>query len=110
VAALGAHVVVEWAGREAFGLAGVAAGMAVTTAAVLAALLWPLGTLRTAVRGLVVASVVCGGLAAVAFAAPRAVLGALPASLVGLLLYAVALAAWRPAGLREAWAYARALR
>jgi hypothetical protein len=110
VVALGAHVLVEWAGREAFGLAGVAAGMAVTTAAVLTTLLWPLGTLRTALRGLLVASVVCGGLAVVAFAAPRAVLGALPAALVGLAVYAVALATWRPAGLREAWAYARSLR
>jgi hypothetical protein len=110
VVALGAHVLVEWAGRGAFELAGVAAGMAVTTAAVLAALLWPLGTLRTALRGLLVASVVCGGLAVVAFAAPRAVFGAVPASLVGLALYSVALATWRPAGLRDAWAYARALR
>jgi hypothetical protein len=73
-------------------------------------LLWPLGTLRTALRGLLVASVVCGGLAVVAFAAPRLVLGAVPASLVGLALYSVVLATWRPAGLREAWAYARALR
>jgi hypothetical protein len=107
--ALGAHVLVEWAGREAFGLPGIAIGMAVTTAAVLAALLWPLGSLRATLRGVLVAAVVCGGLAALAFGVPRAVLGAVPAAVVGLALYSVALLAWRPAGLRAAWAYARTL-
>ncbi|HZO97707.1 MAG TPA: hypothetical protein VFB42_10090 [Gaiellaceae bacterium] len=109
-AALGAHVLVEWAGRGAFGLAGIAAGMAVTTAAVLAALLLPLGGLAAALRGLAAAAAVCGALAALAFGAPRAVLGALPAAAVGLALYAGVLAAWRPAGLRSAWSYARTLR
>jgi hypothetical protein len=110
VGVLALHVLVEWGGREAFGLAGIAAGMAVTTAATLAALLRPLGSLRQALRGLIVAAVVCGGLAALAFGAPRAVLGALPAAVVGLVLYAVVLASWRPAGLRSAWTYARTLR
>jgi hypothetical protein len=110
VVVLGAHVLVEWAGRSAFGLAGIAAGMAVTTAATLAALLWPLGTLLQALRGLLVAALVCGGLAAIAFAAPRAVVGAVPAAAIGLVLYAAALATWRPPGLRTAWTYARTLR
>jgi hypothetical protein len=107
--ALGAHVLVEWAGREAFGLAGIAAGMAVTTAAVLAALLLPLGSLRQTARGVVAAAVVCGGLAALAFAAPHVVLGDVAAAAVGLALYALVLLSWRPAGLRTAWAYARTL-
>jgi hypothetical protein len=110
VVVLGAHVLVEWAGRSAFGLAGIAAGMAVTTAATLAALLWPLGTLVQALRGLLVAALVCGGLAAIAFAAPRAVVGAVPAAVIGLVLYAAVLATWRPPGLRTAWTYARTLR
>lgn len=110
VVVLGAHVLVEWAGRSAFGLAGIAAGMAVTTAATLVALLWPLGTLVQALRGLLVAALVCGGLAALAFSAPRAVLGAVPAAVIGLVLYAVVLATWRPPGLRTAWTYARTLR
>ena len=110
VAALGAHVLVEWAGRAAFGLAGIAAGMAVTTAAILAALLWPLGSLVQALRGLVAAALVCGGLTALAFGAPRAVFGPVPAAAVGLVLYAAALALWRPTGLRTAWVYARTLR
>jgi hypothetical protein len=45
----------------------------------------------------------------VAFLAPSAVLGAIAAAAVGLALYAAALLAWRPAGLRAAWAYARTL-
>jgi hypothetical protein len=109
VSALGAHVLVVWAGRSAFGLAGIAAAMAITTAATLVALLWPLGSLQQALRGLAAAAFVCGGLAAVTFGASRAVLGAAPAAVVGLALYAAVLAIWRPAGLRTAWSYARAL-
>jgi hypothetical protein len=108
--ALGTHVFVEWAGRAAFGLAGIAVGMAVTTGAVLVGLLWPLGSLRQTLRGVLVAAVVCGGLALLTFAAPRAVLDAVPAALVGLALYLTALLSWRPAGLRAAWMYARTLR
>ena len=40
----------------------------------------------------------------------RAVLGAVPAAIVGLVLYALVLASWRPPGLRSAWTYARTLR
>jgi hypothetical protein len=110
--ALGALLVqvpVEWAAREAFGLPGIAAGMAVTTAAVLAVMLWSLGALVQTLRGVLVAAVVCGGLAAVAFAVPSAALGAVAAAAAGLVLYAAVLLTWRPAGLRAAWAYARAL-
>jgi hypothetical protein len=110
VAVLGLHVIVEWAGRAAFGLAGLAAGMAITTAVILLALLWPLGALVSTLRGVLAAALVCGGIAALTFALPRVVLGALPSALVGLVLYTVVLFAWRPAGLRSAWAYTRELR
>jgi len=83
--------------------------MAVTTGAILVALLWPLGVLTGALRGLALAALVCGGLAAVAFGAPRAVLGPVPAAAVGLVLYTAVVLVWRPAGLRNAWSYARAL-
>jgi len=109
VAALALHVLVEWGGRAAFGLAGIAAGMAVTTGAILIALLSPLGALVGALRGVAAAALVCGGIAAVAFGAPRAVLGPVPAAAVGLVLYAAVVLAWRPAGLRSAWSYVRAL-
>ena len=55
-------MLVEWAGRASLGLAGIAAGMAVTTAAVLLVLLWPLGTLVPTLRGVLTAALVCGGL------------------------------------------------
>jgi hypothetical protein len=110
LAALLAQVLVEWAGRAAFGLAGIAAGMAVTTGAVLVVLLAALGALAAALRGLAVAAVVCGGLAAIAFGVADALLDPVPAAVAGLAIYAAALASWRPAGLRAAWTYARALR
>jgi hypothetical protein len=110
VGILALHVLVEWGGRAAFGLAGIAAGMAVTTGLTLAALLWSLGSLVQALRGLLVAAAVCGGLAAAAFGVPRAVLDAVPAAAIGLVAYAAVLVCWRPLGLRTAWTYARTLR
>lgn len=108
-AALGLNVLVEWGARAAFGLGGVAAGLGLTTAAVLVVLLGALGAFVSVVRGLLAAAVVCGGVAAIAFMLPRLVAGPLPAAVAGLVLYSVALAVWRPAGLREAWAYVRTL-
>jgi hypothetical protein len=109
VGALGAQVLVEWGARAAFGLAGVAAALALTTALVLAVLLHRLGALARVVRGLGVAAVVCGGLAALAFGLPRFALGPVPAAIVGLVAYSVVLLAWRPTGLRHAWTYVRTL-
>jgi len=109
VAVLLVHTAVEWGGRAAFGLAGVAGGMALTTGLVLVALLAALGALRGSIAGLVVAALVCGAVAAVAFGVPRAVLGPVGAAATGLVLYALVLGLWRPAGLRHAWAYVRTL-
>jgi hypothetical protein len=106
---LGAQVLVEWGGRAAFGLAGVAAGLALTTALVLAVLLARLGALARVVQGLGVAALVCGGLAALAFGLPRLALGPVPAAVAGLVVYSVVLVVWRPAGLRHAWTYVRTL-
>ena len=108
-AALVVQVLVEWGARAAFGLAGIAGGLALTTALVLACLLAALHALRLVTRGVVLAALVCGGLALVAFAAPRLVLGPVASAVAGLVLYAAVLAAWRPPGLRHAWAYVRAL-
>ncbi len=109
VGALLVHVVVEWAGREAFGLAGVTVGLGVSTALVLAVLLARLGAAVPTARGVALAAVVCGGVAAAAFGLPRLVVGPVAAAAVGLLLYVAVLAAWRPSGLRHAWAYVRSL-
>jgi hypothetical protein len=107
--AIGVHVLVEWAGRGLFGLAGLAGGLAVTTWLVLAVVLASLGALVATVRGLLQAALVCGGVALVAFGLPRTVLGAIPAAAVGLVLYAGLLLGWRPAGLRASWTYIRTL-
>jgi hypothetical protein len=107
--ALGAHVLVEWALSAAFGLAGVAAGLGITTAFVLACLLAALGALSRVAVGVALAAVVCGVVALVAFGVPSLVVEPLAAATAGLLLYAAVLAVWRPAGLRHAWAYVRAL-
>jgi O-antigen/teichoic acid export membrane protein len=106
---LGAQVLVEWGARAAFGLAGVAVGLALTTAVVLGVLLARLGALERVAVGLIAATIVCGGLAALAFGLPRLVVGPVPAAIAGLAIYVVVLAAWRPIGLREAWAYLHTL-
>jgi hypothetical protein len=108
-AALGADVLLEWAGRAAFGLAGLAAGLAVTTGLVLAVILVALGALWATLRGLVLATVECGGLALLAFAVPRLALGPVAAAAVGFVVYAAVMAAWRPPGLRSGWGYIRTL-
>ena len=105
IAALGLQTLVEWAGRALLGLAGIAAGMALTTAAVLVVLLAALGGVVAGSRGLLAATLVLGLSALVCFGAPRLLLGAVPAAAVGLVLYLGLLATWRPAGLRAAWAY-----
>ena len=107
--ALAVHVLVEWGGRAAFGLAGLAGGLAVTAALVLVTILAWLGALTATLRGLVVAAAACGGVALVGFGLPRIVLHPLPAAAVGLVLYSVVMLAWRPPGLRAAWSYVRAL-
>jgi hypothetical protein len=108
-AALAAQVPVEWAGRAAFGLAGLAAGLALTTAAILLALLLSLQALPATARGLGLAVAACGVPAVVLYGAPRLVVGAVPAAIVGLVLYTGVLALWRPAGLATAWGYLRRL-
>ncbi|HEX3805558.1 MAG TPA: hypothetical protein VHV52_02155 [Gaiellaceae bacterium] len=108
-AALVAQVLLAWAGRAAFGLAGVAAALALSTALVLCVLLVALGAFARVARGVVAAAAICGALAALVFAVPRIVLDPAIAAGVGVVLYAAVLAAWRPPGLRAAWAYLHAL-
>jgi len=109
VAAVAFHVLLEWILQRAFGLPGVAVGLGATTALVLLAILHALRAVRRTAQGVALAAVVCGGLAAAAYGLPRLVVDPLPAAFVGLAVYLAALAAWRPAGLRNAWAYMRAL-
>jgi hypothetical protein len=83
--------------------------MAVTSALVVIGMLTSLKAVRPVARGALEAVAVCGGLAAVAFGICAALLAPIPAAVAGFVLFGVALAAWRPHGLREAWGYARGL-
>jgi hypothetical protein len=103
------HVFVEWAGRRLAGVDGVAVGMAVTTTVVLAAVLCALQAVVSTLRRLTAAVAVCAALAIPAFALGDFAGGPVVAAAVGLALYTAAVAAWRPRGLRDAWAYLHAL-
>jgi hypothetical protein len=100
----------EWAGREARGLVGLAVGLAVATSLLLVGVLVLVvanGTLRV-LRELVVAALVVGGIALAAFWVAAHLLPDWPAAVLGAALYSVALAFVPP--LRDAVAYVRALR
>jgi hypothetical protein len=109
VGALCVHVLVEWAGRGIAGLGGVAGGLAVTTAGILAVVLAALGALAPTLRALVPAALVCGVVAAIAFGVPSLLVGPLAAAIAGLVVYALVLGVGRPPGLRQAWAYLHSL-
>ena len=111
VCVIALHVLLAWLGERAFGLAGVAGALAASTALVLVGLLVLLGpaALARASAGLVSAAALVGAVAVAAFAPPALVLPAVAAAAVGGGVYAAALAALRPRGLRDAWAYVRAL-
>jgi hypothetical protein len=97
-------------GRELAGLAGIAGGLAVSTALVLAALLVAVsrGALRRTAVELGWLALQVAALAALAFGL-ASLLGGFAGAAVGLVGYAVLLAALRPQGLRDAWAYVRTL-
>ena len=91
------------------GLEGLAVALALTTALVVAALLFELGALRPAARGLAIAALTAGVTAGVTFLLPRLVLGPFSAAALGCALYIGVLIAVRPKGLSEAWGYLRRL-
>ena len=109
LAAILIHVPIELVMRWAFGLAGVALGMAVTSALVVIGMLSSLRALGAVARGALAASAACGGLAVAAFGICGAFLGPISGALAGFVAFGLAFAAWRPRGLREAWRYARGL-
>ena len=96
-------------GQLTLGLDGLALALAATTTFVLAGLLIDLDAIRPAARGLAVAAVTIALFALVAFVPPSLVLAPPAAAAVGLALYAAVLALLRPAPLRDAWRYLRAL-
>ncbi len=110
-AALAAHIPISLALRAWLGLNGLALALAVTTALVLVALLAAVSPrmLELAALGLGRVALGLAALAAAAFGLVSLALSGIPAAAAGFALYAAVLAAARPRGLREAWAYVRVL-
>ena len=111
LAAVAVHLPVTVALREAFGLPGIAFALALSTCGVIAALM-----VIVSPRMLAVSALGLGRLAirlafvvGLSFGVLALLVGGVAAAAVGLALYALLLAAIRPRGLREAWAYVRAL-
>ena len=111
VGALALHVALAWIAIDAWELDGAALALTVSTLAILVALLALLstGVLAAAGRGLVLAALATGGLAAAAFGAFDLVAGGSLAAVLGLAAFGALLLATRSLGLRQAWAYLRAL-
>ena len=109
----GAAVVLQvglaWVGQRLFGLDGLALSLAVTTGAVLAALLAGLRALGPTARGLGLAAFTVAAGTVIAYVPPGLLLPAVAAAAVGLGVYAALLAVVRPAGFLEAWHYLRTL-
>ena len=97
--------------REAFGLPGITLALALATCGVIAVLMLLVAPRMLAVSaaGIGRLAVRLGALVAVTFGAAAVLFDGLPAAAFGLALYLLALATLRPRGLREAWAYVRAL-
>ena len=110
--ALVVHLPVSLALRELWGAVGLALALALTTFALLAALLAALSrpALAIAAGGVGRVALVAAAAAALAFAVAWLMPIGAVAALAGLLLYGALLAGVRPRGLGEAWAYVRALR
>ncbi len=109
VAAVLLQAGVAFAGQRLFGLDGLALALAVTTGAVLVALLVVLDALGPTARGLGLAALTVAAGVTVAFVPPGLLLPSVAAAAVGLAAYALLVLVARPSGLRQAWQYLRAL-
>jgi hypothetical protein len=110
-AALALQIPISLAFRAWLGLDGLALGLALTTLLVLVILLAAVSPRMLELASLGLGRVALGlaALAGAAFGLVSLALSGIPAAVVGLALYSAALAAARPRGLREAWAYVRVL-
>ena len=111
VGAVAVHVPLTWGLGKAFGMPGIAVALAISTALVLGVLLVSLSprVLTVAALGLGRLAVIEAALAAASFGVLALVIGGIPAAVIGTVVYTALILAWRPRGLREAWAYVRAL-
>ena len=97
--------------RAAEGLAGIAIAIGIATLSITAGLLRMLSprTFAIAAAGLARLAVAIGAAVALAFGGAAVLLPAIPAAVVGVLVYAALVYAMRSLGLSEAWAYVRGL-
>jgi hypothetical protein len=111
VVSLAVDAAVSYGFRVAWGLAGLAFGLAVPTALVVAVLLWEVShrALRAGAFALARLAVVVGAAAVGGFWLASVVVSPIPAAVLGTVLYGLLLVAAKPLGLGEAWAYVRAL-
>ena len=103
------HVPLAWLGQAVGGLAGLALALAATTGATLALMLGRLHAAAPALAALGRAASTVALLAAVAFVVPALLVRPGLAAVAGLAVYAAALIALRPPGLRGSWRYLRTL-
>lgn len=109
VAAILIQVGLALVGQALLGLNGLALALAVTTGAVLGALLSGLAALGPTARGLATASVTVAAFTLLAYGLPSLLLAPIAAAALGLALYFALVAIVRPRGLVAAWRYLRAL-
>ena len=105
------HVPLSLGLRAAFGLPGLAIALALSTFAVIVALMAAVSRrmLVLSVAGLVRTAAIVAAFALVAFGPPTLVVGDAVAAIVGLALYVLAFAVLRPRGFVAAWQYVRVL-
>ena len=103
------HLPLAWLGDTVAGIYGLAFALAVSTGVALVAMLGLLHAIGPTLRVLGVATVLVAVVVVVSFGPVGLLLPPAPAALCGVVLYAVVLFAIRPAGLRSAWRYLRAL-
>jgi peptidoglycan biosynthesis protein MviN/MurJ (putative lipid II flippase) len=111
LAAVVVDIPISIVGRAWGGLTGVALALGITTLLFVLALMWALAprTLRLATVGLGRLAIIVGAATALAFGGASLLLGAVPAAVLGLVVYALILVAVRQLGLADAWHYVRAL-
>jgi peptidoglycan biosynthesis protein MviN/MurJ (putative lipid II flippase) len=110
-AAIVVDIPISIAGRAWGGLTGVALALGISTLLLVLGLMWALSprTLVLAASGLGQLALIVGAATALAFGGASLLFGAVPAAVLGLVVYALILLAVRQLGLAEAWHYVRAL-
>jgi peptidoglycan biosynthesis protein MviN/MurJ (putative lipid II flippase) len=111
VAVIVVDIPISFAGRAWGGLTGVAFALGISTLLLVLGLMGALSSrmLMLSVVGLGRLALIVGAATALAFGGASLLLGAVPAAVLGLVVYTLILLAVRQFGLADAWHYVRAL-